>query len=335
MGWNNRLKVVTIGEVMLRLSVPHHERFIQADQFQVHYAGGEANVAVGLAQMGQKAIHVTCFPSNDLGLAARNELVRWGIEPKHIYFEKGRMGVYFLENGAMQRASSIIYDRSGSAFALWEGKELDWDYILDGADYFHWTGITPAISQRAADLLKTGLQEANRKGVRVTADINYRKNLFDYGKTPREILSSLIPYAQVIVGGISGIENATGIQGSSFEEVCRKVVKEYPNVEIIANTTRTIVSSSVNRLSGVLWNGQDIFQTEDYELSHIVDRIGGGDAFMAGLIYGLAHYDDQKAIEFATVAGVLKHSIPGDALLCSAEEIAEVLSGNQVGKLKR
>lgn len=335
MGWNNKLKVVTIGEVMLRLSVPHHERFIQADQFKVHYAGGEANVAVALAQMGQRAIHVTCFPSNDLGLAARSDLVRWGVEPEHIYFEKGRMGVYFLENGAMQRASSIIYDRGGSAFALWEGKELDWDQILDGADYFHWTGITPAISQRAADMLKTGLQEANRKGIRVTADINYRKNLFDYGKTPREVLSGLIPYVQVVVGGLSGIENATGIQAANLEEACWKVKEQYPNVEIIADTTRTIVSSSVNRLSGALWNGKDFFHTQEYELSHIVDRIGGGDAFMAGLIYGLAHFEPQKAIDFATVAGVMKHSIPGDALLCKVEEIIDVLSGNQVGKLKR
>ncbi len=335
MGWNNKLNVVTVGEVMLRLSVPHHERFAQANQFQVHYAGGEANVAVALAQMGQKAIHVTCFPQNQLGQAARSELARWGVDTDHIYFEKGRMGVYFLENGAMQRASSIIYDRKDSAFALWEGKEINWDKILNGVDYFHWTGITPAISQKAADLLKTGLQEANRKGVQVTADINYRKNLFDYGKTPKEVLSSLIPYVQVVVGGLSGIENATGIQAANFEEACWKVKEQYPNVEMIADTTRTIVSSSVNRLSGSLWNGVDFFHTQEYELSHIVDRIGGGDAFMAGLIYGLAHFDQQKAIEFATVAGVLKHSVPGDALLCSVEEIEDVWSGNQVGKLKR
>ena len=335
MGRSNRLKVITIGEVMLRLSVPHHQRFVQADQFQVHYAGGEANVAVALAQMGQEATHITCFPKNNLGLAARNELVRWGVCADQVYFDQGRMGVYFLENGAMQRASSIIYDRSDSAFALWDGRQLDWGSILEGVDYFHWTGITPAISQRAADILKRGLQEANRKGVRVTADINYRKNLFDYGKTPREVLSDLIPYVQILVGGLSGIENATGIQANTFEEVCLKVKEQYPNIEAIADTTRTIVSSSINRLAGTLWDGEEFYYTKEYELTHIVDRIGGGDAFMAGLIYGLSHYEPQKAIEFATVAGVLKHSIPGDALLCKVEEIEEVWTGNQVGKLKR
>ncbi|MEY2904898.1 MAG: hypothetical protein RJA52_914 [Bacteroidota bacterium] len=330
-----KLKIVTLGEVMLRLSVPDHGRFVQANQFQAHYAGGEANVAIALAYMGQRATHVTRFPNSDLGKAARNTMANWGVETDSVFFGGDRMGVYFLENGAMQRSSSIIYDRKNSAFATWNGDEIDWGKILDDADWFHWTGITPAISQAAAHFLKRGLEVAQKKGVKVSADINYRKNLFAYGVEPKTILSELMPYVHLLVGGLDQFEAAMGIKATNYEEACGLVKTKYPNVEFIADTDRKILSSSSNILEAFLWNGSEILRSGTYELTHIVDRIGGGDAFMAGLIYGLFHFEEAKAIEFAAASGALKHSIPGDALLCQPAEILDVVNGLQVGKLKR
>ncbi|PSL07589.1 sugar kinase [Cecembia rubra] len=328
-------KIITIGEVMMRFNTPGYERFLQADTYHLTYGGAEANVAISLAQLGMQASHVTAFPDNDFGLAARAYLRRMGLETDQVYLKEGRMGLYFLENGAMQRSSKIIYDRFDSAFSIWDGGEIDWDQVLDKADWFHWTGITPAISQQAADLLLDALKVANKKGVTVSGDINYRRNLWQYGKGPLDIMPELIRYTNVVVAGKTDFENCMDIQEDDWITCCYEAKKYYPQIKYITKTKRESVSASHNNLHGVLWNGTEVLNSKSYEVTHIVDRVGGGDAYLAGLIYGLMHMNDQEALEFATAATVLKHSIPGDANLVKLDEILDLMNDKNVGKLLR
>ncbi|MFD2035915.1 PfkB family carbohydrate kinase [Belliella marina] len=328
-------KVITLGEVMMRLSTPGNDRFLQTDQFQIVYGGAEANVSVSLAQWGVDAYHVTAFPNHDLGKAATNYLRQVGVGIDYIYTAEGRMGLYFLENGAMQRASKIIYDRFDSAFADFDGEEIDWDQVFDGADWFHWTGITPALSQKAADLTLKALEAASKKGIMVSGDINYRRNLWQYGKGPLEVMPELIKHTQVIVAGLADFENCMGIKADDYVEACTQAKSEFPQIKYITTTERNSISASVNELYAVLWDGKDLLTSQTYEMTHIVDRVGGGDAYMAGLIYGLLHLSDQEALEFGVAASVLKHSIPGDANLVSLDEVKALVKGENVGKLLR
>ena len=328
-------KVITLGDVMMRLSTPGNERFLQASTYQVVFGGAEANVAVSLAQFGLDAAHVTAFPSNDLGKAATAYLRQTGVDTSHIYFQEGRIGLYFLENGSMQRASKIIYDRFDSAFANFSGEEIDWDKVFEGADWFHWTGITPALSQKAADLCLAALKAAHEKGLMVSGDINYRRNLWQYGKGPLEVMPELIRYTHVIVAGLSDFENCMDIEAKDFLEACHKAKKDFPQIKYITKTKRESISANHNTLRGSLWNGVEVFKSNTYEMTQIVDRVGGGDAYIAGLIYGLLHYPDELALEFATAASVLKHSIPGDATLVTVDEVNALVKGDNVGKLLR
>jgi 2-dehydro-3-deoxygluconokinase len=328
-------KIITIGEVMMRFTTPGHERFLQADKYEVTYGGAEANVAISLAQLGMEAKHITAFPENDFGLAAKAYLRQMGLETDQVYLKEGRMGLYFLENGSMQRSSKIIYDRFDSAFSQFAGKEINWDQVFEGADWFHWTGITPALSQEAADLLLEGLKVAHKKGVKVSGDINYRRNLWQYGKSPLEIMPELIRYTHLIVGGRTDFENCLDLDAEDWTSGCYEVKKHYPQVQYITKTKRNSVSASHNVLQGFLWNGSEILNSKTYEVTHIVDRVGGGDAYMAGLIYGLLHMDEQNALEFAMAASVLKHSIPGDANLVKVDEIKDLMQEKNVGKLLR
>ncbi|MFD2201346.1 PfkB family carbohydrate kinase [Shivajiella indica] len=328
-------KIVTLGDVMMRLSTKNKERFSQASGFDIVYGGAEANVAISLAQFGCESIHVTAFPSNDLGYAATAYLRKFGVNTDFIQFQEGRLGLYFLEDSAMQRASKIVYDRYDSAFAAFDGKLLDWDMVFDGVDWFHWTGITPALSQKAADLTLDALKAAQDKGIIVSADINYRRNLWQYGKGPLEVMPELIRYSHVLVAGSSDFENCMDIVEDDYEDACRQAQKDFPQIKYITKTKRESISASHNKLRGHLWNGKEILKSTTYDMPNIVDRIGGGDAFLAGLVYGLLHYDDQTALEFATAASVLKHSIPGDANLASVDEVLTLMKGENVGKLLR
>lgn len=328
-------KIITLGEVMMRLTTPGNERFLQADQFNIVYGGAEANVSVSLAQWGLQAAHVTAFPNNDLGTAAARYLRQTGVDISHVHFTEGRMGLYFLENGAMQRSSKIIYDRFDSAFANFDGEAIDWDNVFEDADWFHWTGITPALSEKAAVLTLKALQVASSKGMMISGDINYRRNLWQYGKTPLDVMPELIQYTNVIVAGLVDFENCMGIQAEDYEEACLKTRKDFPNIKYITTTERNSISASHNQLQGLLWNGRELLTSNTYDLTHIVDRVGGGDAYMAGLIYGLLFYPDQKALEFAVSASVLKHSISGDANLVSLGEVESLVKGEHVGKLLR
>ena len=329
-------KVITLGEILLRLSTPGFARFTQAGSFQALYAGSEANVAASLSHFGIPAAHVTRFPDNDLGKAAVQTLRRYGVDTQYIVFGPGRMAIYFLENGSMQRASRVIYDRFDSAFAHIERGMIDWDKVFADATWFHWTGITPALSQGAADVCWDAIAAALRKGLTVSGDINYRRNLWQYGKTAQDIMPALITGTDIVVAGVTDMENCAGITGVSFEAACRAFMQAFSHVKKITTTIRDSVSSSHNRLTGLVWNGQSLVSSQPYELTHIVDRVGGGDAYMAGLIYGLlTQKSDADAVEFATAASTLKHSIEGDVNLVTVEEVEALVKGENVGKLLR
>jgi 2-dehydro-3-deoxygluconokinase len=328
--------VVTFGEVMMRLSTPAFSRFTQASSFNVQFGGAEANVAISLARLGISATHVTRFPDSDLGAAANQVLRSHGVDTSRVVFGNERMGLYFLENGSMQRASRIIYDRVNSAFANLKKEDFDWKEILKDASWFHYTGITPAISQNAANACLEAVSVAFDFGLKISGDINYRRNLWQYGKSARDVMPALMEKTHVIVAGKTDLENCAGIRANNFQEACARAFNQFGNLEKIAATERQSMSASHNKLQGVLFDGSYLIRSQEYDLTHIVDRIGGGDAFIAGLIYAMIEQrGDQDALEFATAASALKHSIEGDANRASVSEIEGLLKGIHVGQLLR
>lgn len=329
-------KIITIGEVLMRLSAPGHERIQQTNSLTVHYGGCEANVGISLSHFGEGSTHLCTLPDNDIGKAVISYLRSHNVCTKHIPFmNKGRMGLYFLENGAMQRSSKIIYDRFNSSFSMIDPDAFDWDSIFDNANWLHWSGITPAISKNAALFCKTAIQKAKEKGITISADINYRRNLWQYGKIPLDIMPELIQDSSIIVGDTTDFENCMGISAGTFEEGCEKIATRFPNIKTIATTRRTTFSASHNSLYGLLWDDGVKYTSTTHEMTSIVDRIGGGDSFMAGLIYGLLHFDLEKALEFGIAASVLKHSIPGDANNVTVNEVLQLTEGTNIGKLLR
>ena len=329
-------KVITLGEIMMRLSTQGNARFTQANNLNILYAGAEANVAASLALFGIKTAHITRFPDTDLGVAATQTLSKLGVDTSYILYGPQRMGLYFLENGSMQRSSRIIYDRFDSAFSHILPGSVNWGEVFKDASWFHWTGITPAISQSAADVCLEALQAAKKKGLTISGDINYRRNLWQYGKTALDVMPALIDYTDFIVAGIADMENSANISGETFEKACKNFMKRFSNLKKITTTLRDSISSSHNKLSAVLWNGKELLQSKQYDLTHIVDRVGSGDAYMAGLIYGLlTEQTDQQAIEFAVAASAWKHSVEGDVNLATVAEIEALVKGENIGKLLR
>ncbi|WP_378181258.1 PfkB family carbohydrate kinase [Aquimarina sp. SS2-1] len=328
-------KVVTFGEVLMRLTTASNERFEQTNNYTVHFGGTEANVAIALAQWDVITTHITAFPDHAIGKAAYNYLRKHRVHTEYTKFNIGRMGLYFLENGVMQRSSKIIYDRFDSVFSKLDPAAFDWDEILKDVDWFHWTGITPAISASTAKICLDALTIAQDLGITVSGDINYRRNLWQYGKSPLEIMPDLINKTNVVIGGLTDFENCLDISADSYEEGCKKVQHKYTTVHTLSNTQREIISASHNRLSAVLYKNKSLYTSKTYTMENIIDRIGGGDAFMAGLIYGMLHKNDQDALEFAVASSVLKHGIPGDANLVSVEEVEQLLQGDNIGRLLR
>jgi 2-dehydro-3-deoxygluconokinase len=291
---------------------------------------------MSLAGFGIDAEHVTRFPSNDFGKSAVQALRKGGLQTSHIVFGNERMGLYFLENGAMQRSSRIIYDRFDSAFSHIKPGMIDWNDVFKDAAWFHWTGITPAISQGAASVCLEALQAAKKHGLTVSGDINYRRNLWQYGKSARDIMPELIALTKHIIAGTTDLENCLGIASDDFDTACKETVRQYKNIESISTTYRESISSSHNKLNAILWTPKGAFTSKEYDMIPIVDRVGGGDAFMAGLIYGwITGKDTQSTIEFATAASVWKHSVEGDVNLASVEEIEMLMKGENVGRLLR
>lgn len=328
-------KIVTLGEVMLRLSPPGNQRFFQTHSFDVEFGGSEANVGAALAYWGLHVAHLTAFPDQEIGWAAAGQLRKNGIDTRFIPHLPGRMGVYFLEQGSMQRSSQVIYDRVNSAFSNFAGKGYNWDEIFDGVNWFHWSGITPALSAECAELTLRSLQEARKRGITVSGDLNYRSNLWQFGKEPHEVMPELMKLTNVIIAGSRDFKQCLNEEFKSFTEVRNMAFDRFSDLEYIVKTDRISHSSSNNTISAALFAKKKTYSSKAYELTHIVDRVGTGDAFAGGLIYGLLHFKPKEAIEFAMAAGAIKHSVPGDVLLCSLQEIQELASGEAVGKIKR
>jgi 2-dehydro-3-deoxygluconokinase len=342
-------KVITFGEIMLRLSPPGFLRFTQARSFDVIYGGGEANVAASLAQFGMAVDYVTRLPKNDIGEACLQYLRQYGIGTSKIVQGGDRLGIYFLENGAVQRGSKVIYDRANSSLAAIQKGMVDWQAVFNDADWFHWTGITPAVSQGAAEVCLEAVQIAKHMGLTVSCDLNYRKNLWKWGKKASEVMPELVSFCDVAIGNEEDAEKVFGIKApeadvtagkvdaSQYRFVCEELAKRFSGLMTIAITLRGSLSASHNTWSGVLWQSGEFFTAPRYDITHIVDRVGGGDAFMGGLIYGLRTYgaDYQKALHFAVAASCLKHSIIGDFNQVSVAEVEGIMGGNVSGRVSR
>ena len=340
-------KVVTFGEIMLRLAPPGFERFLQSPQFVATFGGGEANVAVTVAGFGLLASYVTVLPENPIADAIIAELRKFNVQTAFIVRAKGRVGVYYVEAGANQRASKVVYDRDFSSIALAKPGDLDWSQIFSNAEWFHITGITPALSPSCAALAIESVREAKRLGLTVSCDLNYRKNLWKYGKQPPEVMRELMQHVDVAIANEEDCQMALGIAAdvdvhsgkldhAVYQSLTEKVLREYPSLKSIAITLRESKSASHNGWSACMNNREEFFVSRHYEITHIVDRVGGGDSFAGGLIYGLlALPSNKEALEFAVAASCLKHSIPGDFNRFSVDEVKTLLQGDGSGRVQR
>ncbi|MFY0626370.1 MAG: sugar kinase [Reichenbachiella sp.] len=330
-------KVVTFGEIMMRLTPPGFAKIAQTETLELTFGGGEGNVAISLAYFGLKAFHVTQFPDNAIGRAATQFLRKHWVSTPYVNYGPSEIGIYFHERGAVHRSSTVIYDRANSAFAKLDPSGFDWDRILRNADWFHWTGITPAISSNVAHALKDALVAAKKYGVKVSCDMTYRDSLWNYGKTPLEVLPEMIEMTHVMMTGKREmVLFSDGDENMEHFDLVRKFHEKYPNLEIIADKTRNSVNASLHVLSGLLWDGKNELSTEELSVTHIVDRVGTGDAFAAGLIHGLLTKDTkQDALEFAIAACALKHTIEGDANMVSVEDVDKLASGDGSGRIIR
>ena len=340
-------KVVTFGEIMLRLKPLGFERFFQSPVFEAAFGGGEANVAVSLANFGIPVSYVTVLPKNDIGNACIAELRKFGVDTSMIKYAPGRMGIYFLEAGANQRPSKVIYDRENSAIALSKPGDINWSDVFKDASWFHITGITPAISASAADLSMEAVRTAKNMGLTVSCDFNYRKNLWKYGKSAVEVMGELVKHVDIGIANEEDCQKALGItadvdvekgrlDAGAYESLTRKVLERYPKMRLIAITLRESKSADHTGWSACACDGNQFYLSRKYEITDIVDRVGGGDAFAAGLIFGLEKYGNtQKALDFAVAASCLKHSICGDFNRVSVSEVENLMGGDASGRVQR
>lgn len=343
-------KVVTFGEIMLRLATPGYLRFLQTDTLNATFGGGEANVAVSLANYGIPVEFVSRLPENEIADWCLADLRKFNVGTSHVLRGGERVGIYFLETGAVARPSKVVYDRAHSSIAEVQKGMFDWKEILKDAQWFHWTGITPALSQGAADVCLEAIETANEMGVTVSCDLNYRKNLWRYGKKASEIMPLLVEGCDLILGNEEDAEKVFGIKpegfdvektegevdAKQFESVCRQLMKKFSRARKIIITLRGSINANHNTWGGCLFSDR-LYQSRRYDITHIVDRVGGGDSFMGGLIYGLIAYpnDDQKALDFAVAASSLKHTIYGDFNLVSVKEVENLMKGDGSGRVVR
>ena len=331
-------KLVTFGEVMMRLSPPGYMKFSQANSFELVYGGGEANVAISCAYLGMKAAHMTRFPDTAIGKAATQFLRKNWLSTDQIIYGDHKMGMYFLEKGAVHRPSVVIYEREGSAFSLIQPEMVDWEVVLKDADWFHWTGITPAISEGAAGCCLEAIKTANKMGIMVSGDINSRKNMWKYGKTMQEVMPELVEHTDIVITSPRGINEMFGLgeAGGKFRDSAKELMDAFPRIKRVVGKKRKSISASEQEIQGRIWTGKEYIKTEMFEISHVIDRVGTGDAFAAGLIYGLLHYDDDlDALNFASAACALKHTILGDVNMVSLENVTSLMGGDTSGSLKR
>jgi len=344
-------KVVTFGEIMLRLATPGFQRFVQSNSLNATFGGGEANVAVSLANYGIDTEFVTRLPQNDIADWCVSELRKYNVGTKEIIRGGERVGIYFLETGAVSRSSKVVYDRANSSIADIKPGMINWHEVLKDADWFHWTGITPALSQGAADACLEAIKVANELGVTVSTDLNYRKNLWKYGKKASEVMPELVAGCDIILGNEEDAEKVFGIKpegfdaehtggevdAAEFQSVCAQLMNKFPRARKVIITLRGSINANHNTWGGVLYSNDTLHQSKRYDITHIVDRVGGGDSFMGGLIYGLLTYttDDQKALDFAVAASCLKHTIYGDFNLVTVSEVENLMKGDGSGRVMR
>ncbi len=342
-------KVVTFGEIMLRLKSPGYERFFQSPSLEATFGGGEANVSVSLANYGMDTAFVSVLPKNDVGEACIRELRGFGVDVSSIVRTDGRMGIYYLETGAVQRPSKVIYDRAGSAICNAKVGDIDWKKAFEGATWFHLTGITPAISEGAAELSLEAVKAAKEMGLHVSCDLNYRKNLWKYGKRADEVMTELVKYVDTVIANEEdfqkslclSVESSAAVEEGqinvdNYKKIAALAMEKYPNIKRVAITLRESKSANHNDWSACLYNGKDFFLSRKYAITDIVDRVGGGDSFGGGLIYGLNTYADEKtALEFAVAASCLKHTINGDFNRVSVAEVESLMKGSGTGRVQR
>ena len=344
------MKVVTFGEIMVRLGAPGYLKLVQANQFDVCYAGAEANVAVSLANYGLDTDYITCLPDNPIAERCIMDLRGHKVGVDHIQRSGKRMGILYLETGSNARPSKVYYDREDSSIATVAPDSIDWKEILKDANWFHWTGITPALSANAAAECLKAIKTANELGVTVSCDINYRGNLWKYGNTASEVMPEMVAGSDIILGNEEDCEKVFGIKPkdfdatktngnvdqSSFLSVCQQMMERFPRCKKMVVTLRGAINANHNTWGGVLYNGKELLTSRRYDITDIVDRVGGGDSFMGGLIFGLLHYkDDNKALEFATAASCLKHTIKGDFNWSTIQEVENLMNGDTSGRVKR
>ncbi|MGN0979692.1 MAG: PfkB family carbohydrate kinase [Candidatus Avoscillospira sp.] len=338
-------RIITFGEIMMRLNPEGYNRFVQADRFEVSYAGGEANVAVSLAQYGMDAAFVSKVPSHEIGQCAVNALRRYGVDTGSMVRGGNRLGVYYVEKGASQRPSKVIYDRAGSSIALAQKEDFDWDAIFEGADWFHWTGITPALGGELPEICLEACKAAKAKGVKVSCDLNYRKKLWTREKA-NQVMSTLMPYVDVCIANEEDAKDVFGIEAENtdidagkldhagYVTVAEQISRRF-GCEAVAITLRSSISASDNEWAAMLYTGGTPYFSSTYHI-HIVDRVGGGDSFGAGLIYALlAGKRPQDAIQYAVAASCLKHSIEHDFNLVQVEEVEALAAGSGSGRVQR
>ena len=338
-------KIVTLGEIMLRLSPAGNRRFVQVDDFDVIWGGGEANVAVSCANYGHDAYFVSKLPEHEIGQAAVNALRRYGVDIRHVARGGKRVGIYYCETGASMRPSKVIYDRAGSAIAVADPEDFDFDAILEGADWFHWSGITPAISDKAAELARLACEAAKRHGVTVSVDLNFRKKLWTSEKA-QSIMRPLMQYVDVCIGNEEDAELCLGFKpeadveggetnAEGYKGIFRAMAREF-GFKYVVSTLRESYSATHNGWKAMIYNGEEFYESKRYDIFPIIDRVGGGDSFSGGLIHGLLTMKSQgEALEFAVAASALKHTIPGDFNLVSAAEVQSLAGGNANGRVQR
>lgn len=338
-GGKDEMRAVTFGEIMLRLSPCGYKRLVQADCFEAVYGGAEANVAVSLAQFGCDSVYVTRLPQNDLAKACRVNLQKWGVDTSKIVFGGDRVGIYYMEKGISQRPSNVIYDRAGSAFAMSEANDYDFEKILDGADWFHFTGITAALGDKLTEALRTACRIAKKKGITISCDLNYRSKLWTKEKAA-VVMAPLLEMSDVCIANESQAEEVFSIESDLPEssersrETAEKLLKKF-NFKVLAFTERRTINANRNKIFGLIYDGKEFAHSREYTMD-MVDRVGGGDAFAAGMIYALSQkYTLSDSIGFAVAASVLKHSVEGDFNIVSVDEIQRLMRNGENGRVQR
>ncbi len=332
-------KVVTFGEVLMRLSPQGNKKFRQSNVLEFYFGGTEINVAISLATFGDKVKHISCISDDFVGDTAMGYLRNYNVDTSEIVRSPRPLGIYFLEIGAVMRPSSISYNRSHSAFSEIQPNMVNWNRALKDCNWMHWTGITPGLSLGAYETLKEGLQLAMKKGITVSADPTYRRGLWKYGIDPKDALIDLIQHSTIFIGGVNEINEilgtSYGYSNDDFIAASKELMINYPNIDKVFDKIRSSVNASWQKIRARMWNGEKFRETKDIEITHIVDRIGTGDAFAAGLIYGLQNFDDYKAMEFACAASALKHTFEGDVNYATVTDVEHILAGDVTGRLIR